>query len=146
MFDDFATVTAISLLIVISNLGYNKSLFIEVMANSDRIYRAFFVDAIGNIIVAPFLGTVMLTPFIESVAVVVAGAKTGLSALIAGCLYLATSPVIHYVIWFFPKESLNPVLIFGAIYTIRSIQFIDYRRPVLFIPSLLVFKGHFKKF
>ena len=75
MFDDFATVTAIIIFNRDFKFRLQQMFFIEAMANSDRIYGDFFVDAIGNIAIAPFLGTVILTRFLESIAMVVAVPK-----------------------------------------------------------------------
>jgi adenine/guanine/hypoxanthine permease len=99
-----------------------------------RAGRAFAADAIGTITGA-LLGTSTVTTYIESASGVVAGGRTGRTALVTAGLFLLT-------LFFFPLVGAVPAIATApALIVVGALMFagaadIDWKDPVIAIPAL----------
>lgn len=74
----------------------------------------------------------------ESAAGILVGAKTGLSACVAGSLFLLTASWTP-IATFFNDVTASPAIMVSCFLIIQCIQFIDFRVSITFIPSLISF-------
>jgi adenine/guanine/hypoxanthine permease len=106
-----------------------------------RARQAFVSDALGTTLGA-CLGTSTVTSYIESAAGVEQGGRTGLTAVVAGLLFLLAlffSPVIAMVGSYAPVTA--PALVLVGAMMIRNVSRIDWQDPTEAIPSFLVILG-----
>jgi adenine/guanine/hypoxanthine permease len=100
-----------------------------------RISRAFAADATGSIIGAVF-GTSTVTTYIESASGVVAGGRTGLTALVTAALFLLAlpfSPLIAAV----PAIATAPALVVVGAMMFEGASAIRWKDPAVAIPALV---------
>jgi adenine/guanine/hypoxanthine permease len=101
-----------------------------------RVERALMADAVGTIAGA-LSGTSTLTSYIESASGVAAGARTGLSSVLVGILFLAAmffSPVATAI----PQFATAPALILvGALMT-QSIRRVDWSDFTESFPAFVI--------
>jgi AGZA family xanthine/uracil permease-like MFS transporter len=99
-----------------------------------RSRRAFTADAIGTVGGA-LLGTSTVTTYIESASGVVAGGRTGLTALVTAGLFLLVlpfAPLISAV----PAIATAPALVVVGSLMFQGAGQIRWRDPVIAIPAL----------
>ena len=89
-----------------------------------RVGRVFMSDAIGTVAGA-CLGTSTVTSFVESSAGVAAGGRTGLTAMVAGVLFLC-SLVLSPIFLAIPAFATAPALIFVGMLMVQSTTRIDF--------------------
>lgn len=100
-----------------------------------RVGRAFTADAVGTC-VGSLLGTSTVTTYIESASGIVAGGRTGLTALVTACLFLLTLPFFPLVAAV-PAIATAPALIAVGAMMFQSAADVEWRDPVVAIPALL---------
>jgi len=89
-----------------------------------RVGRVFMSDAIGTVAGA-CLGTSTVTSFVESSAGVAAGGRTGLTAMVAGVLFLF-SLVLSPIFLAIPAFATAPALIFVGMLMVQSTTRINF--------------------
>ena len=92
--------------------------------NSSLIGKAMFVDSVGACFGA-FLGVPALTVYLESMAGISAGGRTGLAAITTGIFFLL-SLVLSSLFILIPNAATAPVLILVGLFMISSIKNIDF--------------------
>lgn len=107
--------------------------------------RALFADALGTVC-GTTLGTSTVTSYIESSAGIVAGAKTGLSAIVTGLCFLLSIffyPLIRMIGEGIKLDSFvyqpvtAPALILIGSFMLKNMRFIEWDEPTEAIPSFL---------
>ena len=100
-----------------------------------RVNRILFSDAAASIAGA-LSGTSTVVSYIESAAGVVAGGRTGVTAIVTGCLFLAAlfvAPVVGVV----PAAATSPALIIVGCMMMTAIGEIDWTDPVVALSAFL---------
>jgi len=96
--------------------------------NLENVDRAMLVDAIGTTVGA-MVGTSTVTSFVESSAGIESGARTGLSSVVVGLLFLVSIglfPIFNIFISSFALTSMALVLVGVLMFSqIKSIDFSD---------------------
>ena len=98
-----------------------------------NIDKALLVDAIGTTI-SGLAGTSSATTYIESAAGVEEGGRTGLTAVVAGLLFLPFmffSPILSLV----PAVATSPVLFIVGVFMAQSFKNIDWKKMDEAIPA-----------
>jgi len=96
---------------------------------------ALLADSIGTVVGA-CLGTSTVTSFVESTSGVAAGAKTGLSSVVTGLLFLVAlflNPIFAII----PSAATAPALIFVGFLMMKSVLGIDFSDPTEGIPAFI---------
>ncbi len=104
----------------------------------ENVDRAMLVDAVGTTFGA-LVGTSTVTSYIESSAGIEAGARTGLSSVVVGLLFLATIalfPIFNIFINFSALTSMALVLV-GVLMFVQ-IKDIDWKDTPIIIASFLI--------
>jgi AGZA family xanthine/uracil permease-like MFS transporter len=97
---------------------------------------AFASDAFASVAGAA-LGTSTVTAFVESVAGVEAGARTGLSGVVVAALFALTlliSPLIGVI----PPQAVAPALVLVGALMLEDITQLDRTKPEIVLPPLLM--------
>jgi AGZA family xanthine/uracil permease-like MFS transporter len=100
-----------------------------------RLNRIFFADATATI-VGSLAGTSTVTSYIESAAGVSAGGRTGVTAIVAGILFLLAlfiAPIIGAI----PSFATSPALILVGGLMFTGLGKIEWTDPVIAIPAFL---------
>jgi len=100
-----------------------------------RIKESLIVDAFGTLISGPF-GTSSCTSYIESAAGVEEGGRTGLTAVVAGLLFLPfmfISPLLSVV----PSIATAPALILVGVFMMKPVIKINWGKMDDAIPAFL---------
>jgi len=108
---------------------------IEKDGSIPRLKQAFLADAVGTLAGAA-LGTSTVSSSVESSAGIVAGGRTGLTALFTGLLFLLALffwPVFRIV----PPAAAFPALIFTGFLMMSSVAEINFKDPTEGIPASL---------
>lgn len=101
-----------------------------------KIDKMLEADAVATVAGA-LLGTSTTTTYIESASGIANGARTGLSAIVTGVLFLVAlllTPVIAIV----PAFATAPALIIVGVYMFRNIKNIDFSDFEVSVPSFLI--------
>ena len=101
-----------------------------------KLERAMFADSIGTTCGA-LLGTSNVTTYLESSAGIEAGGRTGLTSVVVAVLFflsLFISPIIKCV----PLAAISPILILIGASMLENIGEIDWKTPLIAIPSFFV--------
>lgn len=126
LFDTFGTLVGTA-----NRAGFMK----DPEKGKKRIGKAMLVDAVG-VGGGAMLGTSTVTAFVESSAGIAQGGRTGLTAVSAGCGFLAALflwPLISLV----PGSATAAALIIVGVLMIQSVKEIDFSDMVYAIPSFL---------
>jgi len=100
-----------------------------------RIRRILLVDSAATI-VGSLVGTSTVTSYIESAAGVVAGGRSGVTAIVTGLLFLCTvfvAPVVGAI----PAAATAPALIFVGSLMMTHLGEIAWSDPAVAIPAFL---------
>ncbi len=100
-----------------------------------NVGKALFVDAVSTTLSGLF-GTSSGTTYIESAAGVEEGGRSGLTAVVAGLLFLPflfLSPLIQFV----PQVAVAPVVVLVGIFMIKPVLSIDWGNFEESIPAFL---------
>ena len=119
-------------------VGKKAGLFTE--ANEiPRINRILFADASATVVSA-LAGTSTVVSYIESAAGVVAGGRTGVTAIVAGLLFLAAlaaAPVFGSI----PAAATAPALIVVGSLMVSHVAEIRWDDPIIAISAFLTILG-----
>jgi AGZA family xanthine/uracil permease-like MFS transporter len=100
-----------------------------------RVDRILFADATATV-VGSLAGTSTVVSYIESAAGVVAGGRTGVTAIVVGLLFAVTlfiAPVLGAI----PAAATAPALIIVGALMLTHAAEIEWTRPVVSIPAFL---------
>jgi len=100
-----------------------------------RADKALVADSVGTVFGA-IMGTSTVTTYVESASGVAEGGRTGLTAIVAGFLFLIAlffSPLIGLV----PAEATAPILIIVGIFMIEPVMKINFSDYLEAIPAFL---------
>ena len=100
-----------------------------------RLNRILFADATATVF-GSLTGTSTVTSYVESTAGVVAGGRTGVTAIVTGILFLGAivaAPFIGIV----PPAATAPALILVGSLMLAAIVEIDWHDPLVAIPAFL---------
>ncbi len=125
-FDTLGTVTALA----------EQGKLTDARGRIPGLRRVLTVDSISASI-GGALGVSSVTSYIESAAGVAEGARTGLSAIFVGLMFLAAifaAPLIALV----PSSAAAPALILVGFLMAESLTAIDFRRLEIGIPAFLI--------
>ncbi len=114
MFDSVGTIIACS---------YEAKL-VDKNGNIKEIDKILGSDAISTVI-GSLLGTSTITTYVESASGISAGARTGLSSVIVGILFLI-APFFAPLIQIVPGYATAPALVIVGLYMFRNIQKINF--------------------
>jgi adenine/guanine/hypoxanthine permease len=100
-----------------------------------RANRALMADAIGTTI-GPLVGTSSVTVYIESVAGVVEGGRTGFTAIVIGALFVVA---LFFIPLFagIPAFATTPTLVIVGAMMLSEIREIDWNDMAVTIPAFL---------
>ena len=102
----------------------NRANMLDENGNLPGIERPFLVDAIGTCLGA-LTGNTTITTFVESTSGVEAGGRTGLTALVAGIMFLLTiflAPLFVAI----PYAATGPALIYVGFLMLKGFTEIDF--------------------
>ena len=136
VFDFIAVVCAFLFVDMFDTLGTligvaNKADMLDKDGRLPRIKEALLADAVATTAGA-VLGTSTTTTFVESSSGVAAGARTGLSSVVTGFLFLI-SVVLSPIFCSIPSFATAPALIFVGflmVSTVTSIEFTDMTEAI----------------
>ena len=107
----------------------------EKTGEPENVGKALLVDAIGTTM-SGLVGTSSATTYIESAAGVEEGGKTGLTAVIAGALFLPfmfLSPLLSFI----PSVATAPILVLIGIFMVKPLIRIEWGNFEESIPAFL---------
>lgn len=114
LFDTVGTVVAVA----------DKANLLDKDGNIPRVGRVFMSDAIGTV-AGSCLGTSTVTSFVESSAGVVAGGRTGLTALVTGVMFVI-SLILSPLFLAIPSFATAPALIYVGMLMVASAKNINF--------------------
>ena len=115
-------------------VGKQAGLFDEAHA-IPRVGKILVADAAATI-AGSLVGTSTVTSYIESAAGVAAGGRSGVTAIVTGCLFLATlfvAPLVGSI----PTAATAPALIFVGSLMMSSLAEIPWTDPAVALPAFL---------
>lgn len=112
-----------------------KANIVDQDGNFPRIEKALMVDAVGTSFGA-LLGTSTITAYLESVAGIGAGGRTGLTSVVCGLFFLL-SLVFAPVFLMIPDVATAPVLVVVGFFMMGSIVKIDFEDYSEALPAFL---------
>ena len=125
LFDNIGTLVAV---------GKEAKLF-DKSGRIPRMNRILFADAMATV-VGSLAGTSTVTSYIESAAGVVAGGRSGVTAIVAGLLF-AAAMFIAPLVGAIPAAATAPALIVvGSLMIAHAVE-IPWSNPVIAIPAFL---------
>lgn len=125
LFDNIGTLVAV---------GTRAGLF-DNAGHIPRVNRILTADAIASTAGA-LCGTSTVVSYIESAAGVVAGGRTGVTAIVCGLLFLAAlfvAPLFGVI----PSQATAPALIIVGALMLTHTEDIEWTKPVVAIPAFL---------
>ena len=111
----------------------------SVLSESGKVMRIYLVDGFCNTLVAPFFGTSILTPFIESAAGISVGARTGLASVVTGSLFLISTLFASSIAEIIPPEASGSAIVIACFSIIQCLQYVDFSMPTKAYPALFSF-------
>ena len=114
----------------------NKGNMLDHEGNLPRIDKALLADAVATTTGA-LLGTSTVTTYIESGSGIIAGGRTGLTAIVTGSLFLAAI-VLAPVAGMVPVQATSPILVMVGLLMLDSLRKIDFEQFDEMLPALLV--------
>lgn len=112
-----------------------KANIIDKDGNFPRIEKALMVDAVGTSLGA-LLGTSTITAYLESVAGIGAGGRTGLTSVVCGLLFIL-SLVFSPIFLLIPDVATAPVLIVVGFFMVGVVCKIDFEDYSEALPAFL---------
>ncbi len=100
-----------------------------------RLKQIFFADAAATVVGA-LTGTSTVTSYVESTAGVVAGGRSGVTAIVTGLLFLvalAAAPFVGVV----PQSATAPALVLVGSMMLATISEISWTDPLVAVPAFL---------
>ncbi|MDO4623032.1 MAG: NCS2 family permease [Eubacteriales bacterium] len=118
LFDTVGTVVAVA----------DKAGLLDEKGELPRVGRVLMADAVGTVAGA-CLGTSTVTSFVESSAGVAAGGRTGLTAVVTGCMFLL-SLVLSPVFLAIPSFATSPALLYVGMLMVSSAKKISFEGDI----------------
>ncbi len=112
-----------------------KAGLIDASGRIPRVERILFTDASATV-VSSLAGTSTVVSYIESAAGVIAGGRSGFTAVVIGLLFVAALFVAP-VIGFIPAAATAPALIVVGSLMVSTVAEIPWSDPVLALPAFL---------
>jgi len=139
LFDVMGTVLTVSVSTILEDnkFIFDEKTFRHVMSKSIPLRRIFLLDAFW-ILPGAVLGLSTTTVFIESVAAIAVGARTGLAACVAGLCFLV-SIFLYPIVSLVPAEATGVVLFLTSVKVFHQLKLMDYDNPTHIIPASLTF-------
>jgi len=125
LFDDIGTLVAV---------GKKANLFDDA-GRIPRANKILFADASATV-VGSLAGTSTVVSYIESAAGVVAGGRSGVTAIVTGILF-AIALFIAPLVGAIPEAATAPALILVGSFMISHAAEIEWNKPVVAIPAFL---------
>ena len=125
MFDTMGTLIGVS----------NDTGMLDANGTLPKAKGAFLSDAIATSVGAVF-GTSTTTTFVESAAGVAVGGRTGLTAIVAGLLFLL-SVFLYPLFVAIPSFATAPALMYVGFQMLKIITKFDFKDLLDFVPALL---------
>lgn len=104
-----------------------------------RLDRSLVCNALGGSIGALF-GTSVCTTYMESITGIVAGGRTGLTAIVAGCLFLFCLPLSSFFSMI-PASAVAPALIVAGAFMLPLVASIDWSNFEESFPAFVTIMG-----
>ncbi len=114
----------------------DKGNLLDEKGNLPGINKALLADASATTIGA-LLGTSTVTTYIESGSGIIAGGRTGLTAVVTGGLFLVAILLAPIAVMI-PVEATSPILIMVGILMLDSLRKIDFENFEEMLPALTV--------
>ena len=114
----------------------DKGNMLDEKGNLPRINRALLADATATTFGA-LLGTSTVTTYIESGSGIIAGGRTGLTAVVTGSLFLVAI-ILAPIAGMIPVQATSPILIMVGVLMLDSLRKIDFETFDEMLPALLV--------
>ncbi|MGB7547905.1 MAG: NCS2 family permease [Terracidiphilus sp.] len=125
LFDNLGTLVAVA----------KRAGLIEADHSIPRLSRILFADATATVFGA-LTGTSTVTSYVESTAGVMAGGRSGVTAIVTGLLFLAAIGAAPYV-GVVPQAATAPALILVGSMMLAPITEIRWHDPLVAIPAFL---------
>ena len=135
MMNSIATITGVGLIGKKAIIDKNNLKNIPSSEPMTKYEKAMIAESFGGV-VAPLFGSSAAVSYAESAAGVSSGARTGLTSLTVGIIFLLIIPFIEFS-YIIPSEALAVVLIFVGTSMLLSIRRINWRKIEEFSPALL---------
>jgi len=137
LFDVMGTVLTVSVSTILEDhkFIFDETTFRNVMSKSVPLQRIFLLDAVW-VLIGAVLGCSTTTVFIESVAAIAVGARTGLASVVAGLCFIA-SIGLYPIVSLVPPEATGVVLFLTSVKIFHQLKLIDYDNSNYVIPSSL---------
>jgi AGZA family xanthine/uracil permease-like MFS transporter len=125
LFDNLGTLVAVA----------KRAGLIEANHSIPRLSRILFADATATVF-GSLTGTSTVTSYVESTAGVMAGGRSGVTAIVTGLLFLAAIGAAPYV-GVVPQAATAPALILVGSMMLATITEIRWHDPLVAIPAFL---------
>ena len=109
------------------------------LAESDKVMRILLVDGFCNTLLAPLLGVSIVTPFSETAAGIVVGARTGLASVVTGSLFLISCLFAAPIASIIPPEASGGAILVSCFFIVQYLKYIDFERMPHSVPALMAF-------
>ena len=114
----------------------DKGNMLDDQGNLPRIDRALLADATATTFGA-LMGTSTVTTYIESGSGIIAGGRTGLTAVVTGILFLIAI-ILAPIAGIIPTQATSPILIMVGVLMLDSLRKIDFENFEEMLPALVV--------
>jgi AGZA family xanthine/uracil permease-like MFS transporter len=114
----------------------DKGNMLDEQGNLPRINQALLADATATTAGA-LMGTSTVTTYIESGSGIIAGGRTGLTAVVTGCLF-ALAIFLAPIAGMIPNAATSPILIMVGVLMLDSLRKIDFENYEEMLPALMV--------
>lgn len=114
----------------------DKGNLLDEKGNLPRIEKALLADATATTLGA-LVGTSTVTTYIESGSGIIAGGRTGLTAVVTGILFLIAI-ILAPVAGIIPIQATSPILIMVGVLMLDSLRKIDFGNFEEMLPAILV--------
>jgi len=114
----------------------DKGNMLDKHGNLPRLNQALLADATATTVGA-LLGTSTVTTYIESGSGIIAGGRTGLTAVVTGVLFLAAILLAPFAVMI-PVQATSPILIMVGVLMLDSLRKINFENFEEMLPALMV--------
>ena len=108
---------------------------IENVNSNNSVKKAMIADSI-SVILAPLMGTTTSGAYLDSMTGISAGGKTGLTAIVVGCLFLF-GLIFTPLLMIIPPYAYAPALLYVGILMTSVITKIDFNDITEYAPAIL---------
>jgi adenine/guanine/hypoxanthine permease len=130
LFDNLGTLLAVT-----RQAGVASANLAGVSDEIPRLRRILLTDSIATMF-GSLMGTSTVVSYVESAAGIAAGARSGVTAIVVGLLFLLSLPLVSLA-GLIPVSATAPALILVGALMMASAADIDWRDPVAAVPAFL---------